>query len=99
MESLLRFWPLLAFITGLFFSGLGVAVGLTMWILGKLMEQDARRIELKESILVEIRERHHTLQSGMDQRNAIVLERLDAVGNRVTRVETILNGKRNATPY
>lgn len=99
METLLQLWPVLAFVAGLFFSGLCVAIGLTLWIMGKLSEQDARRIEMKEAILVEVRERHHTVMSGLDMRNQILGDKIDAVKDKVgavdirlVRVETILNG-------
>ena len=87
---ILTYWPILVFITSLFFGGLGVAVGLTMWVMGRLSEQDARRIELKEALLLEIR-----------QGNRIIFEKLDALNerhyqltNRVSVLETTIKNSR-----
>lgn len=100
VEVLLHYWPLVAFIVGLFFSGLVVAIALTMWIMGKLGEQDIRRDLVKEIILKEVRERHHTTMSGMDMRQALTTEAIEEVKDKIAvldgkmiRIETlVLNG-------
>lgn len=76
-----------------------------MWIMGKLMQQDALRIEMREAILSEMRQRHHTIMSGMDMRQAMLTEALEevkdkigGVDNRMVRVETILNGHLTRRP-
>jgi predicted Rossmann fold nucleotide-binding protein DprA/Smf involved in DNA uptake len=64
----------------------------------KLIEQDAKRIELKEAILLEVRQRAHTLQGRMDMQHTAtderindlkdkMVEELGELGTRVTRVE------------
>jgi len=85
----------------LFAGGLFVAVALTLWIMSKLIEQDAKRIEMKESILCEVRERHGAVMGAIEQRYSIIDSKVDnltevdgALGNRLTRIETILNSKR-----
>lgn len=100
MESFLQFWPVIAFMCSLFVGGLGIAIGLTMWIMGRLSDQDGKRTEVKEAILVEVRDRHHKVMSGMDMRHEVACEKIDELGkevhqqsNRLTRVETVLNGK------
>lgn len=71
-----------------------------MWIMGRLSDQDGKRTEVKEAILVEVRNRHHKVMSGMDMRHEVACEKIDELGkevhqqsNRLTRVETVLNGK------
>lgn len=77
------YWPLFAFIIGLFGSGVALAVGLTVWILGSLREQDAKRIEMKEAILYEVRKAWGKLDERFDE-----LEReLRDLATRVTRLE------------
>lgn len=105
METLLRFWPILAFMITLFASGLCIAVGLTLWLMSKLIEQDAKRIEMKEAILAEMRDRHHTVMGGMDMRQSILTEALEqvkdkiaALDNRTVRIETVLNGRLSKMP-
>lgn len=95
MEALLHYWPLLAFIVSLFISGLGIAIGLTMWIMGKLIEQDAKRIEMKEAILTEVRDRSHALYGRLDQQYSIIDEKVDDLRDRVTRVEATIDNALN----
>jgi hypothetical protein len=85
--SLLQLWPLFAYIGGLFFGGIGVAVGLVMWIMGRLSEQDARRIELKEAVLHEVRLGNKEIFDKIDS----LTGRLNELSMRLTRVETVVN--------
>ncbi len=98
MQALLEVWPLIVFITSLFLGGMAMAAGLTMWVLGKLSEQDAKRIEVKEAILKEMRERHHTAMSRSEQLHGIQNDKLDELRdevhdltNRATKLETMID--------
>jgi|GEM_PF-2489871 hypothetical protein len=90
MQTFLNFWPVLVFILGLWFGGLGLAVGLTMWIMGQLARQDGSRIELKEILLKEIRATSDGLRSHMDRQHDQMWSKINDLGNRLTRVETKL---------
>ncbi len=90
MQTFLTFWPVLVFILGLWFGGLGLAVGLTMWIMGQLARQDGSRIELKEVVLKEIRDKSDALRSHMDHQHDQMWSKINDLGNRLTRVETKL---------
>ena len=101
MDSVLQFWPIFIFFFSLFIGTNGVAIGLTMWVMGKLAEQDAKRLELKEAILFEmrtehsailkeVRERSHSLASNMTQQHTILDEKVDDMTERLARVETTL---------
>lgn len=99
MESIIHLWPILAFIATMFLGGLGVAVGLTLWILGKLAEQDGRRIEMKEALLKESRDLHMETLDRLDNQHRAFTENLGkladkvmTVDNRLIRVETKING-------
>lgn len=101
----LVYLPVIVFISGLFFTGLGVAVGLTLWIMGKLTEQDAKRIELKESILLEMRNRESALLTELRERHKSVTSHIDdlrqevsGLGDRLTRVETMINANVGLNP-
>jgi uncharacterized protein YqgV (UPF0045/DUF77 family) len=67
-----------------------------------LMQQDAKRTELKEAILLEVRQRSHTLQGRMDMQHSSTDDKIDELkdkinelSNRITRVEASIesNGK------
>lgn len=92
MEEIIRLWPVMAFILTTWASGIAVAVGLTMWITGKLTYQDAKRIELKEVLLMEIRDTRHQLGNKVQILHDELDLKVDDLGNRMTRVETVLNG-------
>lgn len=77
------YWPLYAFIIGLFGSGVALAVGLTVWILGSLREQDAKRIEMKEAVLYEIRRVFEKISERFDH----LENELQDLATRVTRLE------------
>lgn len=94
----MQYWPIFAFAFALFIGSIGTAIGATMWLAGKLTEQDARRIELKEAILLEVRTTRHTLYGRLDQQAAITDEKIDDLrkelkdhGTRLTRLEALLN--------
>lgn len=93
MEDVLHWWPIIAFVLGLFVAGVGIAIGLTMWIMGRLAEQDARRIELKEALLLEIRDTRHRLDGSMRQLYMGLDEKVDDLAIRMAKVETILSGQ------
>lgn len=86
MKEFLDFWPVIVFMVSLFMGGMGVAIGLSMWIMGKLAEQDAKRIELKEVLLKEIRD------GNIDNREKhdLMADKINEMGNRLTRIETRL---------
>lgn len=88
----MAFWPVLVFIVSLWFGGIGIAIGLTMWIMGQLAKQDGSRIELKEVLLKEIRDTSNGLRIHMDTQHDQMWAKINDMGNRLTRVETKLNG-------
>lgn len=94
MKQLLEYWPILAAIIGAFAAWTGALVVATWsilnWITGKfesvsakLEVQDARRIEMKEAVLLEIRERSHTLQGRMDVQHTMTDEKIDALKDKI----------------
>lgn len=92
MDQIIHFWPVIFSVGGLFFGSMGVSVGMTLWIMGRLAEQDGKRIELKEVLLKEMREHHEKIDDNLETMS----ERIHALALRMVRVETILNGKPSA---
>lgn len=90
MTEFLQYWPVFIWTFGLFLGSVGVAIGGTMWITGQMREQDAKRIEMKEAILKEVRERTHGLYGRMEQQHSILDEKIDQLNTRVTKIETTL---------
>lgn len=90
IEQLEMFWPILVSIFALWTGGIGVAVGLTAWVIGQLTKQDAKRIELKEAVLFEIRTKHDALRSHIDSQHASIWSKINELTVRLTRVETKL---------
>jgi hypothetical protein len=93
MASFLQFWPVLTFILGLWFGGMGIAVGLTMWIMGQLARQDGARVEMKEAVLLEIRQRSDAIRQHMDLQHDSMWGKINDLSIRLTRVETKLDDK------
>src|SRR5215467_12022147 len=81
---MLEFWQIIVFMTSIFVGSISITTGLTMWIMGKLSDQDARRTELKEAILKEIRDGHQLIYTKIDFLNS----RIHELALRLTRVET-----------
>lgn len=92
LETLISLWPLLVSIFGLWIGGMGVAIGLTMWIMGQLAKQDSSRIEMKEAVLLEIRQKHESLQNHIDKQHDEMWAKINELSIRLTRVETKLDG-------
>lgn len=103
-EETVQYWPVFAFTFSLFIGSISVAIGASMWLAGKLSEQDARRIELKEAILLELRETRHTLYGRLDQQYVILEEKLNDkmgdvgkdikdMGMRLTRLEATVENE------
>ena len=90
MGPLMQYMPLVVFIGGLFTASVGLAVALTMWIMMRLAEQDARRTEIKEILLVEIRNNGNSLREHMDRQHAAMWDKINDLTTRLTRVETKL---------
>lgn len=90
IEQLEMFWPILVSMFGLWAGGIGIAVGCTAWVVGQLMKQDAKRIELKEAVLFEIRTKHESLRNHIDNQHASIWAKINELTNRLTRVETKL---------
>jgi len=86
----MEFLPLVIFIGSLYVGSLGLATGLSMWIMGRLAEQDAKRTEIKEILLREIRDNGLSLQDHMDKQHAAIWDKVNDLTTRVTRVETKL---------
>lgn len=102
--EMLQYWPVFAFSFALFLGSISTAIGATMWLAGKLSEQDARRIELKEAILKELRETRHTLYGRIEQQYVILDEKLEDkmdlvskdlkdLTSRVTKLEVTVENK------
>jgi hypothetical protein len=98
---MMQYWPAFAFGFTCFLGAISAVWGAAMWIAGKLAEQDAKRIELKEAILLELRQTRHTLYGRMDQQHAILDEKIDnlaressaqhhSIADRMTKLETIV---------
>lgn len=100
-RMLITYWPIFAFAFSLFIGSIGVAIGATMWLAGKMAEQDAKRIELKEAILKEMREAWEKLYGRLDHQRGTIYDKIDELQNgvgeeikelaeRVTRLEAAL---------
>lgn len=98
---ILQYWPVFAFAFSLFIGSISVAIGATMWLAGKMSEQDAKRIELKEAILKEVRETGEKLYGRLDQQKSVINDKIDGLradvggeindlAERVTRLEAAL---------
>jgi len=97
---MIQYWPIFAFISGMWISSLVATFGAAMWISGRITEQDAKRIEMKEALLLEVRQTRHTLYGRIDQQHVILDEKIDDLGaklneltNRVTKLETAQIGR------
>ena len=86
----MQYLPLMIFVGGLYTASMGLAAGLTMWIMGRLAEQDARRTEIKEILLAEIRSNGNSLREHMDHQHAAMWDKINDLTTRITRVETKL---------
>lgn len=95
MEELVKFWPIIVYITGLFFTVVGTCISLTLWITSKLNRQDAERTVLKEVILKEVRDKHEQHNNNMFLIVSGLKDTINSFGNRLTRLETIVirNGR------
>lgn len=96
MADAFHYWPVFVFIAGLFSTGVGIAVALTMWIMGRLAEQDSRRVEMKDLVLSEIRDLEHAIAGRFDTQRTCIGEKFGALQsdvnelmNRMVRVETV----------
>lgn len=98
---LIVYWPVFAFAFSLFIGSIGVAIGATLWLAGRMAEQDAKRIELKEAILKETREMVEKLYGRLDHQKGTIYDKIDELQNvvggeikdlaeRVTRLEAAL---------
>lgn len=101
---MMQYWPVFVWSFGLFISSIAMSFGCAMWIAGKLAEQDAKRIELKEAILKELRESRHTLYGRIEQQYVVVDEKMDDMtkevgkelrdlGTRVTKLEAVIKSR------
>lgn len=98
MKEFLEFWPVFVFTFALFMSSISIAVALTLWISGKLSEQDAKRIEMKEAILLELRGTIKELHTSLSIQHGALNKKMEEINIRLTRMETVVGSteyKRN----
>lgn len=101
---MMQYWPVFVWSFGLFISSIAMSFGCAMWIAGKLAEQDAKRIELKEAILKEVRDSRHSLYDRIEQQYTGVDDKMDDMmkevgmelrdlGTRVTKLESVVKSR------
>lgn len=97
---MLEYWPVWAFAFSMFIGSISVAIGATMWLAGKLAEQDAKRIELKESILEEVRKTREVIfnkleeqRKAFDGKSAELERELRKADIKLTRLDTIVSSR------